>query len=81
MLRAARAKVVDLNGDTHEIAFRASRSSPPDRSRRRGRSPDCTEHAVGFKTLADAIWLRNHVLRQLEAADATDDLANCDASC
>ena len=29
----------------------------------------------GFKTLADAIWLRNRVLRQLEAAEATDDLA------
>jgi NADH dehydrogenase len=37
--------------------------------------PGLVEHAVGFKTLADAIWLRNRVLRQLEAADATDDPA------
>ena len=28
------------------------------------------EHGLGFKDLADAIHLRNHVLRQLEAADA-----------
>jgi NADH dehydrogenase len=36
--------------------------------------PGLLEHAVGFKTLPDAIWLRNRVLRQLEAADATSDL-------
>jgi NADH:quinone reductase (non-electrogenic) len=35
--------------------------------------PGLTEHAVGFKTLAEAIHLRNHVLEQLELADATDD--------
>jgi NADH dehydrogenase len=35
--------------------------------------PGLREEAVGFKTLADGIWLRNRVLRQLEAADATDD--------
>src|SRR5207247_3395066 len=28
------------------------------------------DHAIGFKTLADAIFLRNHVLRRLEAAVA-----------
>ncbi|MGI9659372.1 MAG: NAD(P)/FAD-dependent oxidoreductase [Gaiellaceae bacterium] len=32
--------------------------------------PGLAEHGVGFKTLADAIYLRNHVLRRLEAADA-----------
>jgi NADH:ubiquinone reductase (H+-translocating) len=35
--------------------------------------PGLGEHAIGFKTLADAIWLRNHVLQCLELADATDD--------
>lgn len=35
--------------------------------------PGLVTHAVGFKTLADAIHLRNHVLRELEAADAEDD--------
>src|SRR5919108_498648 len=37
--------------------------------------PGLDEHAVGFKTLADAIWLRNHVIQCLELADATDDPA------
>jgi len=32
--------------------------------------PGLAEHALGFKDLADAIHLRNHVLRQLESADA-----------
>ncbi len=32
--------------------------------------PGLTEHGRGFKDLADAIELRNHVLRRLEAADA-----------
>ncbi len=35
--------------------------------------PGLAEHAVGFKTLADAIWLRNHVVETLEAANASDD--------
>jgi NADH dehydrogenase len=30
--------------------------------------PGLTQHALGFKSLADAIYLRNHVLRRLEAA-------------
>src|SRR6185369_3805206 len=32
--------------------------------------PGLAEYGRGFKTLADAIGLRNHVLRQLEVADA-----------
>jgi NADH:quinone reductase (non-electrogenic) len=32
--------------------------------------PGLGDHALGFKTLADAIHLRNHVLRRLEAAVA-----------
>ena len=36
--------------------------------------PGLAERAVGFKTLAEAIWLRNRVLEHLEIADgATDD--------
>ncbi len=35
--------------------------------------PGLEDHAVGFKTLADAIWLRNHVIESLELADATDN--------
>jgi NADH dehydrogenase len=33
--------------------------------------PGLAEHGLGFKSLADAIYLRNHVLRQLELADAS----------
>jgi len=38
--------------------------------------PGLADEAVGFKTLPDAIWLRNRVLAQLEAANdlADDDL-------
>ena len=32
--------------------------------------PGLGEYALGFKNLADAIYLRNHVLQRLEAADA-----------
>ena len=32
--------------------------------------PGLADHAIGFKTLPDAIYLRNHVLRRLEAAVA-----------
>jgi NADH:quinone reductase (non-electrogenic) len=40
--------------------------------------PGLSEHAVGFKSLADAIWLRNHVVETLEAANATEDPARRD---
>ena len=35
--------------------------------------PGLSEHALSFKSLADAIYLRNHVLHQLETADAALD--------
>ena len=35
--------------------------------------PGLSEHALGFKSLADAIHLRNHVLRELEAAAASPE--------
>jgi NADH:quinone reductase (non-electrogenic) len=35
--------------------------------------PGLAEHALGFKSLADAIHLRNHVLREVEAAAANLD--------
>jgi NADH:ubiquinone reductase (H+-translocating) len=37
--------------------------------------PGLDRHAIGFKSLADAIWLRNHVIETLERANATDDPA------
>ena len=70
-----RAKVTDINGDAHEIAYRALILSPGSVPTTFP-IPGLVENAVGFKTLPDAIWLRNRVLRQLDAADATDDLAH-----
>ena len=35
--------------------------------------PGLAEHGVGFKTVQEAIWLRNHVLSRLDVAAATDD--------
>ena len=35
--------------------------------------PGLDRHAIGFKSLADAIWLRNHVIDTLEAANANED--------
>ena len=40
--------------------------------------PGLGEHAIGFKSLADAIWLRNHVVETLEEANATEDRARRD---
>ncbi len=37
--------------------------------------PGLEQHAIGFKSLADAIWLRNHVIETLEHANASEDPA------
>lgn len=37
--------------------------------------PGLREHAVGFKTLGEAIWLRNRVLERLDVAAGTEDAA------
>ncbi|WP_433271951.1 NAD(P)/FAD-dependent oxidoreductase [Actinosynnema sp. CS-041913] len=37
--------------------------------------PGVAEHAFGFKSVAEAVFLRDHVLRQVELAEQTDDPA------
>src|SRR5215470_1032594 len=37
--------------------------------------PGLREHAVGFKNIGEAIWLRNHVLERLDVAATTVDPA------
>ena len=69
---ARQAAVVDLNGERHEVGYSALVLAPGSVPTTLP-IPGLTDHAVGFKTLADAIWLRNRVLRQLEAADAATD--------
>jgi NADH dehydrogenase len=71
-LEARTAVAEDLTGARHELSWNQLVLSP-------GSVPSViavpglVENAVGFKTLQDAIWLRNRVLRQLETADATQD--------
>ena len=43
--------------------------------------PGLAERARGFKTLAEALYLRDHVLQQLELADASDDPDERQARC
>jgi NADH dehydrogenase len=69
---ARRAVVRDLNGDVHHIDYKAAILAPGSIPATLP-IPGLKEHAVGFKTLADAIWLRNRVLHQLDAADAAVD--------
>ena len=40
--------------------------------------PGLDRHAIGFKSLADAIWLRNHVVETLEVANSSEDPAQLD---
>jgi NADH:ubiquinone reductase (H+-translocating) len=42
---------------------------------RRLPTPGMDDHSLGLKTLVQAVYIRDHVLRQLELADATNDLA------
>jgi NADH dehydrogenase len=68
-----KAVITDLNGDEHEIEFRFALLSPGSVPATFP-IPGLRENAVGFKTLADAIWLRNRVLHQLDAAEAARGL-------
>ena len=64
-------EVEELRYDQLLLAFGSvSRSLPV---------PGLDQHAIGFKSLADAIWLRNHVVETLEAANATEDPARREA--
>ena len=69
------ARTVELQsqgGDTETIRYdqfivalgSVSRSLP---------IPGLDRYAIGFKSLADAIWLRNHVIETLEQANAAED--------
>ncbi|MFC9850995.1 NAD(P)/FAD-dependent oxidoreductase [Streptomyces prasinus] len=43
--------------------------------------PGVAEHAHGFRGLPEALYLRDHVTRQVELAAAADDPAECAARC
>lgn len=56
-----------VDGDRLEIAYDQLVMTPGSRSRTLA-VPGLSSHGIGFKTLAEAILLRNHVLSRLEAA-------------
>ena len=43
--------------------------------------PGATEHAHGFRSVPEALYLRDHIIRQIELAAATEDQAERDARC
>ncbi|MBO0807072.1 MAG: FAD-dependent oxidoreductase, partial [Actinobacteria bacterium] len=43
--------------------------------------PGVADHAHGFRSLAEAMYLRDHLLRQVEIAEISDDRAERDARC
>ena len=43
--------------------------------------PGVTEHAHGFRGVPEALYLRDHIIRQIELAAATDDQEERDARC
>ncbi|MGC9539373.1 FAD-dependent oxidoreductase [Streptomyces sp. UG1] len=43
--------------------------------------PGVAEHAHGFRGLPEALYLRDHVTRQMELATAADDPGSCAARC
>ncbi|MEV7009483.1 NAD(P)/FAD-dependent oxidoreductase [Streptosporangium sp. NPDC051022] len=43
--------------------------------------PGVAEHAHGFRSIAEALYLRDHLIRQIELADASDDPEERRARC
>ncbi|MCW2882318.1 MAG: dehydrogenase [Sphaerisporangium sp.] len=43
--------------------------------------PGVAEHAHGFRSIAEALYLRDHLIRQIELADAGDDAKERTARC
>ncbi|MEU4540343.1 NAD(P)/FAD-dependent oxidoreductase [Streptosporangium sp. NPDC023825] len=43
--------------------------------------PGVAEYAHGFRSIAEALYLRDHLIRQVELADASDDLEERRARC
>src|SRR3954471_12664778 len=70
-VRGAEGRVEDLTYDQLVIALGSvSRTLPV---------PGLAEHGLGFKSLPEAIELRNHVLRTLEIAETLEDPAEREA--
>jgi NADH:ubiquinone reductase (H+-translocating) len=69
-----------LDGSSYELAWDRLVLAPGGVTRTFN-IPGVAEHALGLKTLAEAAYLRDHVLRELVHADAADDPAHRRACC
>jgi NADH:ubiquinone reductase (H+-translocating) len=75
-----RVRYVDFDGDRGEVEFDrlvvaaggAHKLLP---------IPGVTEHAHGFRSIPEALYLRDHLIRQLELAGAAEDPVECTARC
>jgi NADH dehydrogenase len=70
--RSAHVRLAD--GSTTELAYDVVVLAPGSWARVLP-IPGLAEHGVGFKTVQEAIWLRNRVLSRLDVAAETDDPA------
>jgi NADH dehydrogenase len=78
---AARTVAVEgLDGLRHELEW-ARLILSPGAVTRPSPVPGLAEHALNLKTLEDAINLRDHVIHQLDVADAIDDVEERRARC
>jgi NADH dehydrogenase len=68
------AHVRTSSGDERAIAYDILVLAPGSRSRVLP-VPGLAEHGIGFKTVQEAIYLRNHVLAQLDVAASEEDAA------
>ena len=71
---AKSARVVLADGSTTELPYDIVVLAPGSWARVLP-IPGLAEHGVGFKTVQEAIWLRNRVLSRLDVAAETDDPA------
>jgi NADH dehydrogenase len=71
---AGEAYVLTSAGDERTIAYDVVVLAPGSRSRVLP-IPGLAEHGIGFKTVQEAIYLRNHVLAQLDVAASQKDAA------
>ncbi|HZB01290.1 MAG TPA: NAD(P)/FAD-dependent oxidoreductase [Actinomycetota bacterium] len=69
---ARRALVRIATGEERTVAYDVLVLTPGSRSRVLP-IPGLAEHGIGFKTVQEAIYLRNHVLSQLDVAASAED--------
>jgi NADH:ubiquinone reductase (H+-translocating) len=67
-----RATVVPTEGPSYDLPYDIVVVAPGSVSRILP-VPGLADHAVGFKSVAEAIFLRNQVLSRMDAADSTED--------